>query len=136
MGPNEVIDSICWETNGPMQSHRQEWVHIPMGPCKTIGSSSCMSQWAQTKLSTAPVGKLMGPCKAIGSSNSIFRWAHAKLSAAAGAYANGPTQNHQQQQLLISMGPNKAIGISSWMREWAHAKLLTAAGAYANGPTQ
>jgi len=39
-----------------------------------------------------------GPCEAIDGNSYICQ------------YANGPTRNHRQQQLHISMGPNEAIG--------------------------
>ena len=56
-------------------------------------------------------------------------------STAAAAYANGPTQNHWQQQQLISMGPCEDIDSSSCICQWALAISSVAAAAYANGPT-
>ena len=47
--------------DGPMQYHRRQRVHMPMGPRKTINNSSC-----------------------------LFHWAHAKPLVEAGTYANGP----------------------------------------------
>src|ERR1700691_2006254 len=108
---------------------------MPMGPCDTIGSSSYVFQWAQTKLSAA--------------NSCICRWAHAIPSVAAAAYANGPMRYHRQQQLRIPMGPNEAIGSkqlhmpmgpcdtigsSSCICQWAHAIPSAAAATYSNGP--
>ena len=166
--------------DGPMRYHQQQQLHIPMGPHKTIDRSSCIYQWAhvipsaavaayangptrnhqqqqlhipmaQTKLSAASVGKLMGPYEAIDSSSSgICRWAHGKPSTATAAYADGPTQNHRQQQLLIfnglkrshrqqqqqhtPMGPHRTIGNSSCICQWAHAIPSAIAATYSNGP--
>ena len=56
--------------DGPMRNHRQQQLHMPMGPCDTIGSSSC-----------------------------ICRWAHAKPSATTVAYSNGPKRSYRQHLL-------------------------------------
>src|SRR6202167_2670683 len=110
---------------------------MPMGPCDTIGSSSYVFQWAQTKLSAA--------------NSCICRWAHAIPSVAAAAYANGPMRYHRQQQLHMPMGPCEGIGSSSYVFQWAqtklsaenscicrwaHTKPSVAAAAYATGPMQ
>ena len=106
----------------------------------------------------------MGPHKTIDRSSCIYQWAHAIPSAAVAAYADGPTRNHQQQQLHIAMGPNKAIGSICWetngpirshqqqqqrhmqmgpcgaidsnscICRWAHTKPSATAAAYFDGP--
>jgi len=77
----------------------------------------------------------MGQHEAIGSSSYICQWADTKPLAAAAAYANGPMQIHQQQQLYMPMGLCKAISTSSYICQWAHADSSAAAAVYANGPT-
>ena len=148
MGPNDDIGSngciYRWAhsipspataayANGPIRSHRQLQLHMPMGPHETIGNNSCIFQWAQTKLSAAPVGKLMGPCEAIDSNGCICQWAHAIPSATAAAYSNGPIRTHRQLQLHMPMGPFDPIASYSCICRWAHSEPLHSS---LDGPTR
>jgi hypothetical protein len=127
MGPHETIGSISCIFQWAKTKLSTAPVEKIMGPCKATGNSSCICQWAQTRLLAAPVVKLMGPFEGIdSSSSSICRWAHAKLSTSAGAYASGPTRNYRQRQQHMPMGPHETIGSSSCMRQWAQTKLSTA----------
>ena len=86
-----------------MRNHRQQQLHISMGPCGAIDTSSFIS-----------------------------RWAHMKPSAIAAAYFDGPMRSHRHKQLHISIGPCDTIGSSSCICRWAHAKPLATTVAYSN----
>ena len=87
-----------------MRSHRQQQLHMPTGPCETIGNSSY-----------------------------LFRWAHSKPLTEAAVFANGLIRSLRQQQQHMPMGPREAIDRSSRICQWAYAIPSATAAAYFDG---
>jgi hypothetical protein len=137
MGPFGYIGSAPYKTNGPMRSHWQKILHMPMGPSQCIGSTLCK--------------KIVGPFEIIGSKLYIFQWAHPGASAVHRVKNSGPMRNHWQKILHIPMGPSwcfgsalckkivgpcEIIGSIFCVCQWAHPSASAVHHMRNNGPMQ